>query len=128
MSLPSRLPSFSVLLLALIRLTGCEQTLKWSWAVSLRGGSASEIADDLGMENMGEVLPGSKIYEFSYVHNSRTRKDDVVGLHARLLDHRHVNGAELQKPLVRVRRAVEFNDPSYPNQWHLVSTMGSTVA
>lgn len=116
------LTSFSVLLLALIRLTGCEQTLKWSWAVSLKGGTASEIADDLGMENMGEILPGSKIYEFSYVHKSRTRKDHVVGLHARLLDHRHVNGAELQKPLVRVRRAVEFNDPSYLNQWHLVST------
>ena len=116
------LTSFSFLLLTLIGLTGCEQAAStWSWAVSLRGGTAGQVSDDLGMENMGEILPGSEIYELSYVGKSHTRRDDVVGLHARLLDHHHVNWAELQKPLVRVRRKLEFSDPSYKDQWHLVS-------
>ena len=123
MALVMSLMWFSFLLLTLTGLTGCEQALKWSWAVSLTGGTASEIADELGMENRGEILPGNKIYEFSYVHKSRTKRGDVAGLHSRLLDHHHVNWAELQKPLVRVRRDMDFNDPSYTDQWHLVRSL-----
>lgn len=112
--------TFSCLCLTLIGLVGSEKASEWSWAVSLSGGTASEIANEFDMENMGEIFPGSGIYEFSYARKSVTREVDVRGLHAGLLDHRHVNRAELQEPLVRVRRKIEFNDPSFPSQWHLV--------
>lgn len=102
------------------------------WAVRLSHTSHHSVASQLGLHSYGplnnELL--TDVYEFNLHSEDHVRllrhyksHDHVLRhIHRRIVTHPHVIWAEHQYMLSRQKREVSFNDPSFPLQWHLVST------
>ena len=96
---------------------------------------ADSIAEDLPLEHAGHVTPFHGVFRLRYdprkeSGHGRLRVRDAEGIKQRFeeldrsLDaHRLVVWAARQNPLIRHKRsvAVDFNDPMFGKQWHLVS-------
>lgn len=107
---------------------GCHGKL--TWAVSLDAPEeeleqqAEELARTAGLVNMGRVGELKGHYLFAYQpdghtateHEAIRRSVDTV-----FAQHDSVRWHSEQKLLKRSKRSLHFNDPKYPQQWHLVS-------
>lgn len=109
-----------------------------TWAVSLNvpeGAALSEEelvrqADDLartaGLVNVGRVGELRGHYLFAYQPAGRMdQKPEAVrrAVEALFAQHDSVRWHSEQKLLKRSKRSLHFNDPKYPEQWHLVSAL-----
>lgn len=85
---------------------------------------AEELARTAGLVNMGRVGELKGHYLFAYQpdghaateHEAIRRSVDTV-----FAQHDSVRWHSEQKLLKRSKRSLHFNDPKYPQQWHLVS-------
>lgn len=82
-----------------------------------------QVAEQVGLENRGQIgqleghyllcAPEPKLGSFSggdkWVHSG-----DLLAAHPHVLWHSQ------DRVLSRSKRSLAFNDPHYPNQWHLV--------
>ena len=102
------------------------------WAVRLNHDDHESVAKRVGLTSLGRVF--SDIHEFRLSQTARANlrrqlgHDDAVieHVHSSVVSHPAVEWAELQKPLRRERREDiydVFNDPSFSQQWHLVSCL-----
>lgn len=103
---------------------------KLTWAVSLEAPEeeleqrAEELARTAGLVNMGRVGELKGHYLFAYQpdghaateHEAIRRSVDTL-----FAQHDSVRWHSEQKLLKRSKRSLHFNDPKYPQQWHLVS-------
>ena len=101
------------------------------WAVTLSHTDHMSVANDLGLNTHGPVSELlNDIYEFHLTERDHMMLARDLGsqnvaiqhTHSRMLNHRHIRWAELQTQRHRVKREVTFNDPSFYQQWHLVSS------
>ena len=100
------------------------------WAVKLQGEGerskrelqaiADSVANNLGLVNHGRIEPFHNVFEFEG-SSRRVGRSAVAAVHASLEGHPGVVWASLQRPLTRTKREVEFRDPFFSKQWHLVS-------
>ena len=101
------------------------------WAVKVQGGGersehelqaiADSVADTLGLVNHGRIGPFHNVFEFEG-SSRRVGRSAVAAVHESLQGHPGVVWASLQRPLTRIKRSeVEFRDPYFSKQWHLVS-------
>ena len=89
-----------------------------------------ELADERGLELVGQVDPFPDVFEFRLSQKERQARSagDGIGqmdsqtvdetVHASLVGHPAVKWVSKQVGLRRVKR--EFKDPAFPRQWHLV--------
>ncbi|KAM6238212.1 proprotein convertase subtilisin/kexin type 7 isoform 1-T1 [Porphyrio hochstetteri] len=101
---------------------------KLTWAVSLDAPEeeleqrAEELAQTAGLVNMGRVGELKGHYLFAYqpggqaAHEPEAIRRSVDTLFAQ---HDSVRWHSEQKLLKRSKRSLHFNDPKYPQQWHL---------
>ncbi|XP_053547370.1 proprotein convertase subtilisin/kexin type 7 [Bombina bombina] len=96
-----------------------------TWAVHLDPlhGALEVLAEELsqvtGLENRGVIGELRDHYLFVYT-GGHEHKDDVrKRAHACFTKHGSVRWHSEQKILKRSKRSVHFNDPKYPQQWHL---------
>jgi len=95
-----------------------------TWAAECPGGAedAEQVAKDTGCKHDGEIIPGSKIYQFTCHH---VRRRDVTvheEVHASIENHKHVGYAEQQVVLSRKKRTGQWGQYSQymqPQQWRL---------
>ncbi|XP_076838263.1 proprotein convertase subtilisin/kexin type 7 isoform X2 [Brachyhypopomus gauderio] len=97
-----------------------------SWAVQLRwgpeldAGSLDELADrvalEAGLESHGQIGQLHGHYLLCQVWDE---EQDGRGADRALAAHPHVLWHSQESILRRAKRAVTFNDPKYPSQWHL---------
>ena len=117
-----------------------------SWAVKIRENDhrktpnrtlllnkmAELTAQDLGLSNFGQV--GELVGHYLFVHpsyysslNGTLDSSEVRIIQSktekRIASHRNVDWFSQQQIRRRTKRAVKFNDPVYPKQWHLVSKL-----
>ena len=100
------------------------------WAVKVQGGGkraerelqtiADSVANNLGLVNHGRIEPFHNVFQFEG-SSRRVGRSAVTAVHASLEGHPGVVWASLQRPLTRTKREVEFRDPFFSKQWHLVS-------
>ena len=99
------------------------------WAVKVQGKERSDeevraladsVASRLGLANHGKIEPFLNVFRFGG-DSWKIGRSTVGTVHASLREHPAVVWASLQRPLVRTTRNVEFIDPYFPSQWHLVS-------
>ncbi len=102
------------------------------WAVRLSDNDHHSVAEKAGLTSLGKVFSDIHEFRLSKTHHENLRNrfdhdDDAVlkHVHTSIITHPSVTWAEWQKPLRRVTRSSgnskQFNDPSYAQQWHLVS-------
>ncbi|XP_041726968.2 proprotein convertase subtilisin/kexin type 7-like [Coregonus clupeaformis] len=97
-----------------------------SWAVRLHTDSelleaegtslyelASRVAEQAGLENRGQIGQLEGHYLFCAGSEEEGRPGDVLAAHPHVLWHSQ------EHVLSRSKRAMAFNDPRYPLQWHL---------
>ena len=108
--------------------------VRWAVKIAARGNSreqtARELADERGLELVGQVDPFPDVFEFRLSQKERQARSagDGIGqmdsqtvdeaVHASLVGHPAVEWVSKQVGLRRVKR--EFKDPAFPRQWHLV--------
>lgn len=98
-----------------------------SWAVRLHTDSelleaegstlhelASMVAEQAGLENRGQIGQLEGHYLLCAGPEEEGRPGDVLAAHPHVLWH------SKEQVLSRSKRAMAFNDPRYPLQWHLV--------
>ena len=100
------------------------------WAVKVQGEGkraerelqtiADSVANNLGLVNHGRIEPFHNVFQFEG-SSRRVGRSAVTAVHASLEGHPGVVWASLQRPLTRTKREVEFRDPFFSKQWHLVS-------
>ncbi|XP_063292146.1 proprotein convertase subtilisin/kexin type 7 [Pelobates fuscus] len=101
-----------------------------TWAVHLnppedleRGETLDTLADELsqvlGLENRGVIGELKDHYLFAYVGDPQCQEDARRKAHALLTQNNNVRWFSEQKLLKRSKRSLHFNDPKYPQQWHL---------
>ncbi|XP_073718727.1 proprotein convertase subtilisin/kexin type 7 isoform X2 [Misgurnus anguillicaudatus] len=98
-----------------------------SWAVRLNSGSvkgelfdrlAQTVADDVGLENHGQI--GQLEGHYLLCQGPGDSEDmDSRSTEAALDKNAHVVWHSQEHILRRSKRSVTFNDPKYPIQWHL---------
>lgn len=107
-----------------------------AWAVSLDVPEdeleqrAEELARTAGLVNMGRIGELKGHYLFAYRphgptapgHEAIRRSVDTL-----FAQHDSVRWHSEQKLLKRSKRSLHFNDPKYPQQWHLVSGFPAPV-
>ena len=121
------------------------QTL--SWAVKLNpttdlSAAAARIVKETGLISKGPIAHLQDYYEFEHhiweEHRGHCLDadlqcdlDDYTSIHdyigAMLNDHDDVEWFSHQVARRRVKRALEFNDPMYALQWHLVSSLNELM-
>nr|XP_046171237.1 proprotein convertase subtilisin/kexin type 7-like isoform X1 [Oncorhynchus gorbuscha]XP_046171239.1 proprotein convertase subtilisin/kexin type 7-like isoform X1 [Oncorhynchus gorbuscha]XP_046171240.1 proprotein convertase subtilisin/kexin type 7-like isoform X1 [Oncorhynchus gorbuscha] len=97
-----------------------------SWAVRLHTDSelleaegstlhelASRVAEQAGLENRGQIGQLEGHYLLCAGPEEEGRPGDVLAAHPHVLWHSQ------EQVLSRSKRAIAFNDPRYPLQWHL---------
>ncbi|NXW53047.1 PCSK7 convertase, partial [Eurystomus gularis] len=101
---------------------------KLTWAVSLDAPEeeleqrAEELARTAGLVNMGRVGELRGHYLFSYQPDGRTASEPEAirrSVDTLFAQHDSVRWHSEQKLLKRSKRSLHFNDPKYPQQWHL---------
>uniref|UniRef100_A0A672V654 Proprotein convertase subtilisin/kexin type 7 n=1 Tax=Strigops habroptila TaxID=2489341 RepID=A0A672V654_STRHB len=98
-----------------------------SWAVSLDAPEeeleqrAEELARTAGLVNMGRVGELRGHYLFTYQPDGRAGGPEAVrrAVDTVFAQHDSVRWHSEQKLLKRSKRSLHFNDPKYPQQWHL---------
>ncbi|XP_070621840.1 proprotein convertase subtilisin/kexin type 7 [Erythrolamprus reginae] len=105
---------------------GCPESA--AWAVRLRGPAegldrlADEVAREAGLVNAGRIGELRGHYLLAYRPPGPSR-GAPAGLRraaeAALARHGAVGWHAAQRPLKRSKRALRFNDPKFPQQWHL---------
>ncbi|RLV93738.1 hypothetical protein DV515_00013367 [Chloebia gouldiae] len=101
---------------------------KLTWAVSLDAPEeeleqrAEELARTAGLLNMGRVGELKGHYLFAYQPDGRAATEHEAirrAVDALFAQHDSVRWHSEQKLLKRSKRSLHFNDPKYPQQWHL---------
>lgn len=98
-----------------------------SWAVSLDAPEeqleqrAEELARSAGLLNMGRVGELRGHYLFTSQPDGRAPEAIRRSVDTLFAQHDSVRWHSEQKLLKRSKRSLRFNDPKYPQQWHLVS-------
>ncbi|KAG8434517.1 hypothetical protein GDO86_012772 [Hymenochirus boettgeri] len=101
-----------------------------TWAVRLHSPKDSghreeldALADKLskasGLENRGVIGELRDHYLFVYKGNLQCQGDARKKFHYLFAQHENVRWYSEQKLLKRSKRSLHFNDPKYPQQWHL---------
>ncbi|KAM6043400.1 proprotein convertase subtilisin/kexin type 7 [Chlamydotis macqueenii] len=99
-----------------------------TWAVSLDGPDeeleqrAEELARAAGLANMGRVGELKGHYLFAYQPDGRAAGQPEAirrSVDTLFAQHDSVRWHSEQKLLKRSKRSLHFNDPKYPQQWHL---------
>ncbi|KAM8927687.1 proprotein convertase subtilisin/kexin type 7 [Pelodytes ibericus] len=101
-----------------------------TWAVRLdphpdveRENALDTVADELskatGLENRGVIGELRDHYLFAYVGDEQCQKEARRKAHLLFTQHDQVRWYSEQKLLKRSKRSLHFNDPKYPQQWHL---------
>ncbi|XP_061870106.1 proprotein convertase subtilisin/kexin type 7 [Colius striatus] len=99
-----------------------------SWAVSLDAPEeqleqrAEELARAAGLRNMGRVgeLKGHYLFAYQPDGSAGPRPEAIRrSVDALFAQHDSVRWHSEQKLLKRSKRSLHFNDPKYPQQWHL---------
>uniref|UniRef100_A0A8C5QRV2 Proprotein convertase subtilisin/kexin type 7 n=1 Tax=Leptobrachium leishanense TaxID=445787 RepID=A0A8C5QRV2_9ANUR len=80
---------------------------------------ADELSQSSGLENRGVIGELKDHYLFAYVGDARCHGDARRKAHTLFTEHGHVRWYSEQKLLKRSKRSLHFNDPKYPQQWHL---------
>ncbi|NXG42480.1 PCSK7 convertase, partial [Psilopogon haemacephalus] len=105
-----------------------QQQQQLSWAVSLQAPDeeleqrAEELARAAGLRNMGRVGELRGHYLFSYQPRGRAGGEPEAvrrWVDTLFAQHDSVRWHSEQKLLKRSKRSLHFNDPKYPQQWHL---------
>ena len=122
---------YQLLLLCILQLAYTDGKGPLIWAVKLSHiNNHTSIASQLGMTSVGPAIDLLEhFYEFhlpekDHVSLSRdlgSHESALKYFHYRILSHPHVIWAEHQFALSREKKYINFNDPSFPQQWHLVS-------
>ncbi|KFW60730.1 Proprotein convertase subtilisin/kexin type 7, partial [Pygoscelis adeliae] len=103
---------------------------KLTWAVSLDAPEeeleqrAEELAQTAGLVNMGRVGELKGHYLFTYQPDGHAASEPEAirrSVDTLFAQHDSVRWHSEQKLLKRSKRSLHFNDPKYPQQWHLVS-------
>ncbi|XP_050839429.1 proprotein convertase subtilisin/kexin type 7 isoform X3 [Serinus canaria] len=101
---------------------------KLTWAVSLEAPEeeleqrAEELAQSAGLVNMGRVGELKGHYLFAYQPHSHAETEHEAirrSVDTLFAQHDSVRWHSEQKLLKRSKRSLHFNDPKYPQQWHL---------
>ncbi|NWR23447.1 PCSK7 convertase, partial [Emberiza fucata] len=101
---------------------------KLTWAVSLEAPEeeleqrAEELARTAGLVNMGRVGELKGHYLFVYQPDGRAAPEHEAirrSVDTLFAQHDSVRWHSEQKLLKRSKRSLHFNDPKYPQQWHL---------
>ncbi|NWZ15684.1 PCSK7 convertase, partial [Agelaius phoeniceus] len=101
---------------------------KLTWAVSLEAPEeeleqrAEELARTAGLVNMGRVGELKGHYLFAYQPDSHAAAEHEAirrSVDTLFAQHDSVRWHSEQKLLKRSKRSLHFNDPKYPQQWHL---------
>ncbi|NXG84946.1 PCSK7 convertase, partial [Stercorarius parasiticus] len=101
---------------------------KLTWAVSLDAPEeeleqqAEELARTAGLVNMGRVGELRGHYLFTYQPDGRVASEPEAirrSVDTLFAQHDSVRWHSEQKLLKRSKRSLHFNDPKYPQQWHL---------
>ena len=100
------------------------------WAVELHEkGTEDLVAKDTDLVHhgrLGSLLSHLHEFRMAECHHQQlvsslgSRQAAEEHVHRRLTTHPGVKWAQLQQPLVRVKRRATFNDPHFRDQWHLV--------
>nr|XP_033774859.1 proprotein convertase subtilisin/kexin type 7 [Geotrypetes seraphini] len=104
-----------------------------SWAVHLQAQDgehsqqalhklADELAQVTGLVSRGQIGELKDHYLFSYEGRGRCQGETEAirkAVAALFAQHDSVRWHSEQKPLKRYKRSLHFNDPKYPQQWHL---------
>lgn len=110
---------------------------KLAWAVSLDvpeeelEQQAEELARTAGLVNMGRIGELKGHYLFAYQPDSHTTPEHEAirrSVDTLFAQHDSVRWHSEQKLLKRSKRSLHFNDPKYPQQWHLVSGFPAPVS
>ncbi|XP_029429182.1 proprotein convertase subtilisin/kexin type 7 [Rhinatrema bivittatum] len=113
------------------------QGLELSWAVHLQVHDgehsqqalhrlANELAQVTGLVSKGQIGELKDHYLFSYEGHSRCQGETEairMAVAALFAQHDSVRWHSEQKPLRRYKRSLHFDDPKYPQQWHLNNVM-----
>uniref|UniRef100_A0AAV2J468 P/Homo B domain-containing protein n=1 Tax=Knipowitschia caucasica TaxID=637954 RepID=A0AAV2J468_KNICA len=101
--------------------------VRQSWAVKIQDGEniedlnliADQVAEKAGLENLGQIgqLEGHFLL-CSFKFGSGVWRRHVNPAEV-LSSHPHVLWYSQDRVLIRTKRSVAFNDPRYPQQWHL---------
>lgn len=103
---------------------------KLTWAVRLDAPEeeleqrAEELARTAGLVNMGRVGELKGHYLFTYQPGGHAASEPEAirrSVDTLFAQHDSVRWHSEQKLLKRSKRSLHFNDPKYPQQWHLVS-------
>lgn len=104
--------------------------VRLTWAVSLDAPEeeleqqAEELARTAGLVNMGRVGELKGHYLFTYQPDGHAASEPEAirrSVDTLFAQHDSVRWHSEQKLLKRSKRSLHFNDPKYPQQWHLVS-------
>lgn len=84
---------------------------------------ADELAKAAGLENMGRIgeLRGHYLFGYQTAAHAEVPLETVQrSVEAVFVQHSSVRWHAEQQVLKRSKRSLRFNDPKYPQQWHLV--------
>ncbi|XP_075046195.1 proprotein convertase subtilisin/kexin type 7 [Mixophyes fleayi] len=104
------------------------EELTWAVRLDLSQGSgrreelealAEELSHTTGLENRGVIGELRDHYLFAYVGSGQYQEDVRKKAHDCFTQHDSVRWFSEQKLLKRSKRSLHFNDPKYPQQWHL---------
>lgn len=107
-----------------------------AWAVSLDVPEeeleqrAELLAQTAGLVNMGRIGELKGHYLFSYRPDSHPAPEPEAirrSVDTLFAQHDSVRWHSEQKLLKRSKRSLHFNDPKYPQQWHLVSGFSASA-
>ncbi|XP_075695929.1 proprotein convertase subtilisin/kexin type 7 [Rhinoderma darwinii] len=80
---------------------------------------AEELSRAVGLENRGVIGELKDHYLFAHVGSGETKENTRRKVHEMFTQHDGVRWFSEQKLLKRSKRSLHFNDPKYPQQWHL---------
>ena len=100
----------------------------WSWQNDEQ--KANKLAEELGMENLGQVEPFPGVFRFRHhlggwsgLSDSRLGKRSIETVDKLLERHNSLVWSKKEVAIVRKKRTdyLQLNDPMFNKQWHLVS-------
>ncbi|XP_069597832.1 proprotein convertase subtilisin/kexin type 7 isoform X2 [Ranitomeya imitator] len=83
---------------------------------------AEELSRAVGLENRGVIGELKDHYLFAHVGHGQTKETTRRKVLEIFTQHDSVRWFSEQKLLKRSKRSLHFNDPKYPQQWHLHNT------
>ncbi|KAM3922643.1 proprotein convertase subtilisin/kexin type 7 [Leptodactylus fuscus] len=80
---------------------------------------AEQLSHAVGLENRGVIGELKDHYLFAHVGHGQSMENARRRVHEIFAQHDSVRWFSEQKLLKRSKRSLHFNDPKYPQQWHL---------